>query len=1173
MKKPLKVLILALTIAVFAAIFTFTVSAASGLDFKSNGDGTCLVVGIGSCKDTNLVIPSKSPAGDRVTAIGDRAFFNCSDLVSVTIPDGVTVIGRGAFCYCSGLTSVSIPTSVRVIDNDAFEACLALSSVKIPEGVQTIGGSAFRNCTALRSVTIPDTVKEIGENAFYRCLSLASVTIPDGVTTIGFSAFRECASLGSLTIGSGVEIIGDGAFCGCQAIKSLSIPQSVKSIGDFAFRGCQSITSLTIPENVQSIGNGAFADCAGLASISVEAGNEKYKAAGSCLINKGTNTLVLGCKNSVIPTDGSVTAIGDYAFCGASGLRSVSIPNTVAEIGSRAFSGCAGLTSVSIPNNVSAIGLSAFEYCSGLTSITVGSGNTAYKSAGNCLIHKGTKTLNAGCRNSEIPSDGRVTAVAGFAFRGCTGLEEVTVPECVNTIENGAFTDVTGLKSITFLNRTISIDFPLQSSVTVVGYAGSTAQAFAVQNNNPFSAYGESDDPVTPPPEGCGAKDAGKVASGYTPTGTPIRTLADLQNMKETGSYYLANDIDAKGYTTIAAFSGTLDGNGHKIYNLSTPLFGVLNGAAFKNLEVVSAIVLNDSTTNVAVKDPDKNAGIAAGAFAVTANGAGAVFTNVKANVTLSTGSPVTGKAILSGMIGTIAGGDISFTNCEVTGSIFSTDYAAGYSIGAPGYDATVTFTNCTNNSTVSGTTKCSGFLADGRNSTLTFKNCYNAGFMTCSSNSGGYVGYQSGSVEITDSMNVADIMISAAASTGQCCVGGFIGKANSTVTVRNCTNEGDVVCPGNAKNSTGENAMGGIVGAKRNGGDLTIENCQNSGNVYKVGEFAGGIIGGGRNGANVTIKNCTNTGNVTATQKCPAGIVADVYGTFSGNILIENCFNEGIITSLVNEKAAVPGVVAYNGVGSACQIVNSVCRHKVQCDKPTVCTLCGKTILTSDVAETVHVEGCGHTLCRHLNTERVGVIPAKCTENGFTGDLCCKDCGKMLEKGTESRKLGHSVGKDGVCTRCGQLINPVTSSVTTEVVTPGVTTQVVTPTTTAVTTSPITTTPITTAPITTSPVTTAPVTTEVVTSGVTTGVVTSGVTTGVVTPTTSVVTYDVTTEVTTPGVTTQVVTPESDPVDPNANGKNENKALPIVLAIAAALVVGFVLWFIPLSKKKKEKS
>ena len=103
MKKPWKALFLLLIVCTFAAIFTLTVSAASsGLDFKSNGDGTCVLRSIGSCKDVNVVIPSKSPAGDRVTAIGDRAFYNCFDLVSVTIPDGVTAIGKGTFCYCTG---------------------------------------------------------------------------------------------------------------------------------------------------------------------------------------------------------------------------------------------------------------------------------------------------------------------------------------------------------------------------------------------------------------------------------------------------------------------------------------------------------------------------------------------------------------------------------------------------------------------------------------------------------------------------------------------------------------------------------------------------------------------------------------------------------------------------------------------------------------------------------------------------------------------------------------------------------------------------------------------------------------------------------------------------------------------------------------------------------------
>jgi hypothetical protein len=181
-----------------------------------------------------------------VTSIGEIAFYNCSGLTSVTIPNSVTSIGNYAFQYCSGLTSVTIPNSVTSIGNFAFDTCLGFTSVTIPNSVTSIGHHAFNNCSGLTSVTIPSSVTSIGEVVFALCSGLTSVTIPNSVTSIGAGAFLGCSSLTAVNIPNSVTSIGAGAFLGCSGLTSVTIPNSVTLIGDSAFSGCSALTSVTV---------------------------------------------------------------------------------------------------------------------------------------------------------------------------------------------------------------------------------------------------------------------------------------------------------------------------------------------------------------------------------------------------------------------------------------------------------------------------------------------------------------------------------------------------------------------------------------------------------------------------------------------------------------------------------------------------------------------------------------------------------------------------------------------------------------------------------------------------------------------------------------------------------------------------------------------------------------
>ena len=174
----------------------------------------------------NVVIPEEVTYMNRtrkVTSIGSYAFYDCSGLTSVTIPNSVTSIGDFAFYYCSGLTSVTISNSVTSIGNSAFSSCSGLTSVTIPNSVTSIGNYAFSMCSGLTSVTIPNSVTSIGNHAFRYCFGLTSVTIPNSVTSIGDEAFYDCSGLTSVTIGSGVTSIGNDAFDGVDIPTVISL--------------------------------------------------------------------------------------------------------------------------------------------------------------------------------------------------------------------------------------------------------------------------------------------------------------------------------------------------------------------------------------------------------------------------------------------------------------------------------------------------------------------------------------------------------------------------------------------------------------------------------------------------------------------------------------------------------------------------------------------------------------------------------------------------------------------------------------------------------------------------------------------------------------------------------------------------------------------------------------
>ena len=432
----------------------------------------------------------------------------------------IEITGCTSSATSINIPSTIVGKAVTSIRNCAFYGCKSLTSVTIPNSVTSIGDSAFYSCTSLTNVTIPNSVTSIGDWAFFNCTSLTSIIIPNSVTSIGKSAFKSCISLASVKIPDSVTSIGDQAFDDCESLTSVTIPDSVTSIGDWAFSFCERLTSVTIPDSVTSIGDSAFSYCANLIRINVGENNINYFSVNGVLFNRNQNELMCypaGKKDKNYEIPKGVTSIGDASFYACKSLTNITIPNGVTSIGCDAFEYCDSLASVTIPNSVTSIGDSAFENCTSLTSIIipnsvtsigssafyncksltkvdyngtvsqwksikgydnvskiikctdgiVGNGNTVTIDNLKYKIYHDTASLVGYTDSPEnlvisknISYEGytlNVTSISESAFRGCTSLTSVTVPDSVTSIGDSAFYGCTNLTSITIPNSVTSI--------------------------------------------------------------------------------------------------------------------------------------------------------------------------------------------------------------------------------------------------------------------------------------------------------------------------------------------------------------------------------------------------------------------------------------------------------------------------------------------------------------------------------------------------------------------------------------------------------------------------------------------------------------------------------------------------------------------------------------------
>ena len=408
--------------------------------YTTDDDGNATITGYTGYASA-LVIPSEID-GHTVVAIGNRAFENRGELYSVVIPDTVTRIGYYAFAKTNlqelnlpggltylgeyvlnentGVTEIEIPKTLEKVgtlwDNGPFSGSNIQKAI-IQQDMTIIPEDLFQKNSTLKYVSIPDSVTEIGNYAFEGCSNLTGIEIPEMVTKIGNAAFSGCKSIESIEIPKAVTSIGGSAFANTE-LKSLALPESLTYLGEYVLNGNTGVTEIEIPKTLKKVGtswdNGPFS------------GSNIQKA----IIQQGMTIIPedLFQKNSTleyVSIPDSVTEIGNYTFEGCSNLTGIEIPEMVTKIGNAAFSGCKNISDMVIPKSTVIIGDHVFANCTGLKKITW---NNA------------------------------LSQIGEYAFENCDSLTDLTIPSTIIEIQEGTFSDCDGLTKI-----------QLPDSVTTIG--------------------------------------------------------------------------------------------------------------------------------------------------------------------------------------------------------------------------------------------------------------------------------------------------------------------------------------------------------------------------------------------------------------------------------------------------------------------------------------------------------------------------------------------------------------------------------------------------------------------------------------------------------------------------------------------------------------------------------
>ena len=474
-----------------------------------------------------------------LTRIGNSTFSGCTSLTSIELPASLTSLGNWAFFNCTSLASIELPASLTSLGNWAFRNCTALEAVTVLNTDTVFGenvfqgasgnltlygytGSTAENYATANSIPFVPLGGQCGDNVYsakdangvvtiigtgpmwdYHWASnpspfesdqtVTAAVIGSGVTTVGAWFFDECHNLASAELPLSLTSLGDGAFYGCKSLTSVELPAGLSSLGNTAFSGCTSLTSVDLPADLTSLGNWAFRNCTALEAVTVlntdtvfgenvfqgASGNlTLYGYTGSTAESYAANNhydfvaLDHQCGDNVYwakDTNGVVTISGtgpmwDYHFISNPSpldsdytVTTAVIENGVTTIGSYFFNHCKSLASLDFPAGLTSLGSNTFRGCTSLTSI-------------------------------ELPAS--LTSIDSWAFFNCTSLASIELPASLTSLGNWAFRNCTALEAVTVLNTdTVFGEDIFQGTgenLTIFGYTGSTAEAYATANSIPF---------------------------------------------------------------------------------------------------------------------------------------------------------------------------------------------------------------------------------------------------------------------------------------------------------------------------------------------------------------------------------------------------------------------------------------------------------------------------------------------------------------------------------------------------------------------------------------------------------------------------------------------------------------------------------------------------------------